>query len=507
MGSSDNKRLAKNTGFLFFRMLLLMLVALYTSSIVVRELGANDYGIYGVVGGLVTMFSLLSAAMTSSITRFLSFDLTKGSPEHLKKIFSTSVNIQIILSLGVLIVIETFGVWFLNNRMDILPQRLPAANWVLQCAALTFLLNMISIPYNAAIIAHERMNAFAYISILESLLKLGIALFLALKIYDSLIVYAVLTALAALLVRMIYGMYCVRHFAECRHEWAFDKNVFKEIFSFSGWNFIGSISAALRNQGVNILMNLFFGTLVNAAQGIANQIYVVAQSFTTNFMTALNPQIIKSYASGNLEHTDNLIMTGVRLSYFLLMLLSIPIIIATPLLLNIWLSRIVPDQTVVFVRLVLIFGLSETLSYTLQTANQATGDIKKYQLVVGGLQLLNFPLVYVAYKLGAEPAISYIIAIVLSQIALFARLIILRPRLNLKISTYLNNVYWRVILVSLLCYVPLNVLYQSLPANIWGILLISVITVAWGGGLILVLGCTRSEREMIYSFIGKYLKR
>lgn len=506
MGSSDNKRLVKNTGFLYIRMLFNLSVTLYTSRVVVDQLGASDYGIYTVVGGLVTLFMLLSNAMTSSISRFLTFDLAKNETDHLRKIFSTSVNIQFLLSFFVILVIETAGVWFLNYRMEIPPGRMVAANWVLQCAMLTFVLNMISIPYNSAIIAHEKMNAFAYISILETLLKLGVAFLLAFKIYDSLITYAILTALTAVIIRMIYGIYCTRHFNECKYEFVFEKKIFKEIFSFSGWNFIGAISGALRNQGVSILINLFFGTLINAAQGLATNVSGAVQSFSLNFMTALNPQIIKSFAIGNLDRTKTLVMGGARMAFFLLLTLSIPIIVSTDQLMRLWLVD-VPELTVIFVRLVLILGLSDSLSNTLLTANQATGDIKIYQIVVGGIQLMNFPFVYFAYKFGMPAQSSYIIAIILSQIALFVRIFILRNKIQISISEFLNNVYWRVMVVSFLSFLPIYYLYNSFPFNFLNLLWCSFISAILTISLTLLIGCTSAEREMIGFYIKKIINK
>ena len=506
MATSDNKRLAKNTGFLYIRLLFNLSVALYTSRIVIKELGASDYGIYGVVGGIVTMFTVLSYAMTSSIGRFLSVDLAKGDTGHLRKVFSTSVIIQLLLSLIVLIIIETAGVWFVNYKMVIAPERLTAANWVLQCAVVTFILNMVSIPYNAAIVSHEKMNAFAYISILETTLKLGIAYFLALKIYDSLITYAVLTMLCAVIIRSVYASYCTRNFQECKFEFTFERNIFSDLFSFSGWNFIGAMASALKNQGVNILMNLFFGTIINASQSLANQILVAVQSFAQNFMTALNPQIIKSYSVEDMSRTRSLVMTGARLSFYLLLTLSIPIIVTAPQLMHLWLTD-VPESAVLFVRMVLILGMSDMLSNTLLTANQASGDIKKYQLIVGTLQLLNFPIIYIAYKCGASAVAAYYIGIIISQISLFVRVYLVKGYIGLGFMEYVNNVYWRSLGVSIASFLPIYFLYSWVPQNIWGILITGFISVCWTLAIASTLGCTASERNTLGNYLQKFMNK
>lgn len=506
MSTSDNKRLAKNTGFLYIRLLFNLTVTLYTSRVVMKELGASDFGIYGVVGGIVTLFAFLTNSMTSAIGRFLTVDLAKGQLDRLRKVFSTSINIQLVLSFAVLLIIETVGVWFLNNKMVIAPERLVAANWVLQCAGVTFLLNMVSIPYNAAIIAHEKMDAFAYISILETSLKLVVAFLLAIKIYDSLIMYAVLTMICAVIIRFVYAGYCNRHFDECKYEFIFDKVIFKDIFAFSGWNFIGSIAAALRQQGVNVLMNLFFGTIVNAAQGLATQVLSSVQQFGQNFMTALNPQIIKSYATDDLARTRMLVMTGARLSFYLLLALSTPVIVTAPDLMRIWLTT-VPGPTVLFVRLSLIIGMSDILSHSMLIANHATGKVKKYQLVVGGLQLSIFPIVYIAYKLGASAASSYYICLIISQISLFARIILVRKNLEMGFMEYINNVYWRVLVVGIITFLPIYYLYSWLPHNIWGILILGVVSVCWSLAIAATLGCTSAERTTLGNYLYKFMNK
>ena len=312
---SNNKRIAKNTLLLYLRMLFLMAVSLYTSRVVLSALGVEDFGIYNVVGGVVTMFSMLSGSLSAAISRFITFELGKGNLPKLKRIFSSSVTIQIILSAIIILLIETVGVWFLNAKMVIPEVRVEAANWVLQFSAITFVINLISIPYNAAIIAHERMSAFAYISILEALGKLVIAYLITVSPIDRLVFYAILMCAVALMVRLTYGRYCKKHFEECTYHFVFDFALLKRMSGFAGWNFIGASSAVLRDQGGNLVINLFCGPAVNAARGIAFQVNAAINGFVVNFMTALNPQITKQYAMGNRDYMMNLIFKGARFSF------------------------------------------------------------------------------------------------------------------------------------------------------------------------------------------------
>ncbi len=436
-----------------------MLISLYTSRVVLEQLGENDYGIYGVVGGVVTMFSIISASLSSAIGRFITFELGRENPERLKMIFSTSIWILIGLGGIIVLLLETGGVWFVNCKMNINPSRLTAANWVLQCSTVNYLVNMLSVPYNAAIIAHERMNAFAYIGILEVLLKLGVALLLFIPTFDSLIVYSILLAASSVIIRLIYGIYCKRHFAECRFEFTFNKSIFKEMLGFSSWSFIGSSSAILKDQGVNIIINLFCNTAVNAARSLSTQVNAAVYGFAQNFMLAVNPQIIKSYASGHVEEMFDLAFKSSRLSYYLLLCLSTPIIVAMPYILGIWLTMI-PPYTISFTRLTLILGMFEVISLPLQFMNQASGKIKVYQLTVGGIQMLNFPLAYLLLRNHFSPNSVYILAIILSQVCLAARLAILRVSISLPVKRFLLDVYARVLSVTIVCALAIALLFM-----------------------------------------------
>ena len=283
--SSTSKRIAKNTMILYFRMLFLMAVSLYTSRVVLKALGIEDYGIYNVVGGFVAMFSIISGSLSASITRFLNYEMGLGISNRLKHIFSSSVTIQIFLSIIVILLAETIGLWFLNYKMQIPIARLEATNWVFQLSLITFVVNLLSVPYNAVIIAHEKMSAFAYIGIFEGVSKLGIAFLILNSSSDNLILYAILMCVLSLIVRLVYGWYCGCNFAECKVSLTFDKCLLKQIFSFAGWNFIGAIAGVLRDQGGNVIINIFCGPAINAARGISSQVNNAVLGFVTNFTT------------------------------------------------------------------------------------------------------------------------------------------------------------------------------------------------------------------------------
>jgi len=447
--SSNNKRIAKNTLLLYVRMLFLLLINLYTSRVILNALGVTDFGIYNAVGGVVGMFAIISGSLSASISRFITFDLGLGDKDQLKKTFSSSVMVQLVLCVIVLIIAESVGVWFLNNKMVIPENRSFAANWVLQFSLITFIINLISVPYNAAVIAHEKMSAFAYISVVEGFGKLLIAFSITFSPLDRLIGYAAMMALLAVTIRILYGFYCNKHFEECQFHFCWDRNHLKRMFGFAGWNFIGAASSILRDQGGNIVINLFYGPAVNAARAISMQVYAAVNGFVYNFMTAVNPQITKSYASKNNEYMMELILQGAKFSFYLMLILSLPILFNTHYILTLWL-KLLPEHSILFVQLVLIMGLSETLSIPLITAMLATGDIRNYQLIVGGLQLLNLPISYVLLRIDFIPETVIIVAIILSQICLFARLVLLKRMIYLPVRKYLTQVYLRIILVSLL---------------------------------------------------------
>lgn len=483
-------------------MLFMMAVSLYTSRVILHTLGVEDFGIYNVVGGVVSMFSVISGSLSAAISRFITYELGKGNKDKLIRIFSSSVTIQIGLGLIILILAELVGVWFLNEKMNIPDNRIYAANWVFQLSILTFIINLVSVPYNASIIAHEKMSAFAYLSILEVVAKLIIVYLLSISPIDKLIFYAILMTTVALMIRFVYGYYCKRHFEECTYHFIFDKDLLKKMFGFAGWNFIGAASAVLRDQGGNIVINLFCGPAVNAARGIAYQVNTAINGFVSNFMMALNPQITKSYASGDKDYMMTLIYQGARLSFYILLLLSLPVIINAHYILTLWL-KIVPEHTTLFVQLVLIFAMSESISNPLVTAMLATGKIRNYQIVVGGLQTMNLPISYILLRLGCIPEIVFIVAICISQCCLVARLYMLRGMIGLSIREYLSKVYFNVLIVSILsAIIPCIFKYMECESFI-NFVISCFISILFTSIVIFYIGCRKYERHLIILKISK----
>lgn len=502
--SVNNRRIAKNTLLLYFRMLFMMVVSLYTSRVILGALGVSDFGIYNVVGGVVAMFSVISGALSAAISRFITYELGKGDQSKLNKIFSASVTIQLLLSLIIVVLIESVGVWFLNAKMTIPEGRIIAANWVLQFSIITFVINLISVPYNAAIIAHEKMSAFAYISILEAIGKLAIAFLIMVSPMDRLIFYAILMCAVAIIVRLTYGHYCKKHFSECIYHFHWDKGILKKMFGFAGWNFIGASAGVLRDQGVNVVINLFCGPTVNAARGLAIQVNTAINSFVQNFMTALNPQITKSYAAGDKMYMFTLLFQGARLSFFMLLFLSLPVLVNTDYILHLWLKT-VPNYTVIFVQLTLILALVESISYPLITALLSTGIIKKYQILAGGVNLLNLPISYLILRLGVAPYMTLIVAIVIAICCLFIRLWLLRDLLAFPVSSYFRKVITNIIFVAFLSALIPFFIKGRLNENLLSVVAVVLLCFISTALSVLFVGCSVQERLFIKNIIKKKL--
>ena len=500
------ERIAKNTLMLYVRMFALMLVGLYTSRVVLEALGENDFGIYNVIGGVVAMFTIISGALNSAVSRFITFEMGRGEGAQLEKVYSTAVTIQILLAAAVIVIAEPAGLWFIQNKMTIDPARIHAAEWVLHFSIIAFVINLLSVPQMASITAHEKMSAYAYIGILDGMLRLGVAFLIAHSSSDRLILYSALMAGVVLSVRFAYGIYCRLHFPECRYRPVFDKPLIKEMFSFAGWSFIGVTSGVLRDHGGNILVNIFSGTAVNAARGVAVQLNGAVQGFVTNFMTAINPQITKSYASGDMTYMLSLVRKSSRMSFYLLFLITLPILFNTEYLISLWLKE-VPDHTAGFVRLFLIFALCESLSNPLMTAAQATGRIRRYQTVVGGLILLNLPISYVFLRAGSPPEITVFVAIVLSVVCLAARLVMLKNMIGLDVGGFLRRVCLNVVAVVAVAMILPWALDGLMPAGFAGFCMSVVLCVASAGVSILLIGCNARERKDIKDILYKRFRK
>lgn len=492
----NNKRIAKNTFLLYFRMLFMMAVSLYTSRVVLNTLGVEDFGIYNVVGGVVAMFGFLNSAMATGTQRYLTFELGKGDFPQLQKVFNTSISIHALISVLILILAETLGLWFLYHKMIIPVDRVEAALWVYQLSVLSSIVMIMSVPYNAAIIARERMSAFAYISLLEVVLKLLIVYLLQVGDFDKLKLYAVLIFMVQLLIRFIYGSYCARHFSETRFLRIWDAGLFKEMLGFAGWNLWGNCAAIAFTQGLNILLNMFFGPVVNAARAVAVQVQGTVAQFSNNFQTALNPQITKSYAKQDYVYMHDLIFRSSRFTFFLLFFLSLPVLLETEMILTIWLKT-VPDYTVSFLRVMLCVTIVDAVANPLMVSASATGRVRFYQSVIGGILLSILPVSYLALRLGGDPVSVFVVHLCVCVIAFIVRLFIVRPMIQLSLRTYFREVIIRCVKVAFAAVVGPSVLYLWMPGTILSFFIICVVCVLSVTFSIYGLGLNTSEKLFV----------
>lgn len=502
----DHKRMARNTALLYFRMFLMMCIALYTSRVVLHALGIEDYGIYNVVGGVVLLFSFINDGMTVSTLRFLTFELGRGNHERLHAVFVTSVNIHLLISLLIILLGETVGLWFLFEKMVIPPERMTAALWCYQFSIFTAVVNIMSFPYNAAIVAHEKMSAFAYISILDATLKLLLVYLLMVFNYDRLILYAILFACEKLMIRMVYNIYCTRHFKECRYQWIYQKGLFKDMASFAGWSVWGNFAYVAVLQGIDLLLNMFFGPVINAARAIAIQVQSAVSQFAKNFQMAINPQITKTYASGQMQNVHNLIIMSSKITFYLLLILCIPLILETPKILQLWLSEY-PDYSVSFVRLMLMTLIVELISNPLSTSIEATGRIKRYALINGSLILLILPIAYLALWMGYDPWSVFVVQLCIAVVACIVRLCIVMSMIKMSIKEYLIMVVkpcFEVLILSAI--IPFTMKIYGGPGLMYTILTI-VIAIILTITVCYLAGLTSDERNLIKSFITKKMRK
>lgn len=489
------KRMAKNTSMLYFRMLLTMGVTLYTSRVVLQTLGVDDFGLYHVVAGFVSMLGFLHGAMSSATQRFLAFELAKPGKKDMPGIFSMSINIHILIAVIVLILGETIGLWFVKTQMTIPAERMLAAQWVFHISLVSFMVTIISVPYNALIIANEKMSVFAWVSILDVTLKLLIVFMLGWLGFDKLILYALLSLSVVLIVFLIYRAYCHAKFKHSQFKLYWDQALFRVMMSYTGWNLWGNVAAVMSGQGVNILLNIFFGPAVNASRAIAMQVSAALNSFVQNIQVAVNPQIIKSYAENDIDFMHQLVCYGAKYNFFVLFFLSMPVIINTELILELWLGS-VPGYSVIFLQLMILNILIDAISAPLITSAQATGKIKLYQSVVGGILLLNVPLSYLLLKMGSEPYIVVLGGVLTSIFALLARLIILRKLIVLPIIKFLTGVVVRgglVISFTAVVYYFILVFFSKNLGFWWESIIISISVLA----AIVVFGLEKQERNFL----------
>ena len=456
--SENNKRIAKNTLFLYIRMGVIMLVQLYTSRVILQTLGVEDYGIYNIVGAVVVSLSFITGPLSTATQRFLSFELGKKNTERIKDIFSMSLIVYGILSIVLLIVAETVGLWFLNHKMDIPADRLYAANWVFQCSIITFIINILNTPFNSAIIAYEKMSFYAYISIFEAIAKLAIVYFLLLYTEDKLILYGILVVIVTLSVTTLYKLYCGKYLKDIKIHFVKDKQLLKQLLSFSGWSLFGAVTNMSADQGLNLLLNLFFGVTVNAAVGIANQVAAAVNQFVGNFQTAFTPQIIKNYAQGNMINLHELICKSSKFSFLLLFMIVYPIFFNMEFILHLWLGNDLPTYAPTFCKLMLISLLIDSLAAPLWSSIGATGKIRNYQICISLSIISNIFISFIFLQMGYPPFTVFAIKCIVTISNFLIRIYFTRQLLGLSVLYYIKKVLLRVGCISFISISLLNLL-------------------------------------------------
>lgn len=485
-------------------MFFTMAVGLYTSRIVLNTLGVEDYGVYVIVAGVVTLFGFFNAAMASSTQRFLSFEIGKRNEDKLKKTFNSALNIHIGIAVLILLLAETVGLWFVNYKLNVPASKLVIVNWVYQFTVFTFLIGVVQVPYNALIIAKERMNIYAIFSIIEVILKLLILYLLVVSPFEKLKTYAFLVFAVTFLITSFYKYYCKYNFKESKYHFFYEKELYSKILSFTGWSLFGNVAVVAKGQGNNILLNLFFGTVLNAAYGITLQVQSAVNLFVSNFQMAVNPQIIKNYASENKSVYMNLIFKSSKLSFFLVFLLIYPIIFNIEYLLKFWLVQ-PPKYTSIFVSLALINILIDSISGPLMTGIQSTGEIKWYQIITGSLIFLNLPIAFLFLKYKMGPEYIFYVSIVISVLALFFRLYFIHISVKFPIIDFIKKVLLKnliVISIVLLIIQPIKSLFRDI--NDFNFFLISTLLISTVSIITIgFIGLNKNERKFIKQLIIK----
>lgn len=495
-----NKRLAKNTLVLYLRMMLTVGISFYTTRLVLYNLGVEDYGTYNVVGGFVSMFYMLSGSMTGSVGRFLTFGQGNGNTNRLKAVFYSSFNILLLLSLVIIVIGETFGLWFINNKLTIAPGRLEAANWVYQFALMSFLLEMINTPYTASIVAHEKMGMFAFITIFKVLFSLCVALLLSVSPIDKLVFYGLSFLLAEVLAQMICWVYCKRHFVECRYHFGVEKSLFKEMVGYAGWGAVTTLTSMLSTSGVNVLLNMQFGPVVNAARGVANQICTQAGAFSRNFTTALNPQITKSYAEGDYGRSNTLVYQGAKYSYLLLLMVALPCMIEVDFVLGVWLKD-VPEYSGVFVRLSILWAFVDVLVGTSLTLNNSIGKIRNYQIMLSTAQFSIVIFSYIIMKVTDNPIWTVAVTNFVYLALFVPRIQMNKKYTGVAFGTFCKVVLFRVLLVTFTAWLPSYALHRVMPCGWCRLFMVAGVSTASLAVSTFAFALSSKERNSVKKFI------
>lgn len=502
---TSNKKIAKNTVYLYFRMLFVMAVSIYSSRIVLNVLGAGDYGLYNVVGGVVAMLSFLNGTASSATSRYLAFYLGRGDLKNYQQTFSAAFFIHLGIAILVALLCETLGIWFLYNKMTIDPERLEAAAWVFHLSVLSCFLTFTQVPYNASIIAHERMNIYSYIGILEAVLKLVLLYLLSVSPYDKLKSWAFLLFLMSLTLALIYRIYCKFQFKECTISRVHDRALFKALFSYSGWNTLGAITGIAQTQGINVVLNMFFTTVVNAARGVAYQVDAAVMNFIGNFLTAVNPQIVKAYASNNIERMCRLLLMAGKFSMLMFSCMAVPLILEASYVLHLWLKN-PPEYSVPFLQLVLLNHFISLLNSVINLGVHATGDVKRLNIYAGTISILKLPLAYLLLRLGCGPVWVFVSLIPMTLICLFADIRVLCMNVEFNYPKFLRTVFLSNGCLMLVPFLLCLFLMYCMTSNFMRLLTMVVVYCISLALIVYAFGITTQERIKVNTFISKRFK-
>lgn len=498
---TNNKQIAKNTLFLYLRMFFTVIVSLYTVRVVIQTLSVPDYGLYGAIAGIVLSFGFISSVLTNASQRYFSFELGKGTKGRVKEIFSTIFFIYLGISFVIVLFAETIGLWFLTNKMTIPEGRETAAMWVFQFALLSFLITIMTNPYQAIIIAYEKMNLYAYLSILDVTLKLSIVYALLLFDIDKLKLYALLMFISCLITNSVYIIYCRRKYPDTYIMFHIDKELFKSIFSYSSWTLFGTLAGMCNTQGMNLVLNVFFGPIANAAYSVSSQIYNTVGMFANNFYMAVKPALIKNYSAGNYEYVQKLFSFSSKTIFVLLFVVILPFLVCTEDILRLWLGQ-VGDYMVAFVRLSLIYSIILTISYPITAVVQAGGNVKIYHGFVDSFSLLALPIMYVLFKVGFTASYAYVVSIVIFGVAHFIRLYVLKRVFALfSIGLYIMRFIIPAVIITVICYITMMYIKQYISEGIVWTIATCAISCVLALMVSVIFLFTSSERSMILNLI------
>ncbi len=506
--AENTRRLARNTMMLYFRSIFCLVVSIYTSRLFLHALGVDDYGINNVVGGFASMFTLVTGSLSSAISRFLTFEIGAGNVKRQKQVFSIAVTLMAGFAFVILLLALTFGDWFLGTKLNIPDGREIAARWAFHCSIISVMTSLIVSPFNSAIIAHEKMGIYSVISIVEAVMRLGLALFMTFATYsmDRLMLYTVVWTSMAISLRVFAMGYAVYHFQECRYRPYFEKGLFKELFSYAGWNFISNVSGTMSGQGVNMLINIFFGPAVNAARGLSDTVQRSVAMFVNNFTIALTPQITKTYAAKDISYVKYLTYRGSRFAYYIMFLISLPVILEADIVFTFWLGE-VPEHTINFNRMALICASTGLFHAVFATSQYASGNIRNYNLIKSVITLLEFPVIWLFFKLGAPPEVVYMVIFGVVIIEIIVTHLFVSKTLGYTVAEIFREVYipeFKVIVCSII--LPL-ISVLVFPYGWWRFFLTCSLCVLCTVPSILYLGCSPSERVFIYNALKKYLQK